>query len=208
MSHKEIQKNFRWLNTNRIVTRQDPHEEPAVETHQYCYYENGTNQAYDLFKSKAKINTFKSLKWHLVVLWYLNPDLTMDNFQRITDFVVDKRNGFCTFNISESVLSRIIHDVSMLDFDEPPKNKLRKVVFKMSTGLSKLEKLRIVGSLIGRSKRIHPDDIYQCMLDIHDVGQKITIERISETLRCSSRTIHRNMGHTLKKEKELLNNEL
>jgi len=208
MSHKEIQKNFRWLNKNRIVTRQDPFDEPTVETRQYLYYENGTHQAYDLFKSKAKINTFKSLKWHLIVLWYLNPDLTMDKFQQLTSFIVNKDNGFCTFNISDSVLDRIIHDVSMLDFDEPPKNKLRKVVFKMSTGLSKLEKLRIVGGLIGRSKRIHPDDIYQCMLDIHDIGQKITIGRISEVLRCSSRTIHRNMGHTLKKEKELLNNEL
>ena len=182
MSHREIQKNFHWLNVNRIVTRQDPHEEPTIETHQYWYFEDGTHQAYDLFKSKAKINTFRSLKWHLLVLWYLNPEFSMDDFQRLANFIVDKENGFCTFGISDTVLDRIVYDVSMADFEDPPKNKLRKVIFKMSTGLEKIEKLRIVGTLIGRSKRVHPDDIYQCMLDLHDMNQKITIERVSRAL--------------------------
>jgi hypothetical protein len=38
------------------------------------------------------------------------------------------------------------------------------------------QKLTIVGQLIGRSKRIHEDDIYQCMLDINDMGKRITIK--------------------------------
>jgi hypothetical protein len=95
----------------------------------------------------------------------------------------------------------------MLDLDEPPKNKLRKVIFKYGNGLSKEEKLRIVGELIGRSKRIHEDDIYQCMLELHDLGKKITIGKIAGLLDCSSRTIHRNMGEELKREKELLNKQ-
>jgi len=95
----------------------------------------------------------------------------------------------------------------MLDLEEPPKNKLRKVIFKPTT-LSKEEKLRIVGELIGRSKRIHADDIYECMIDLNDLGKKITIGRIAGLLDCSSRTIHRNMGEELKREKELLNQQL
>lgn len=203
-----MERNLQWLHRRRIVTRKDPVEKPTVETSSYRYYENGTYDAYDLFKSTAKINTFRSLKWHLLVLWYLNPDLSMDNFQELSEFIADKNNGFCTFNISKDLLYRIIHDVSMQDLEEPPKNKLRKVVFKQGSGLSKSEKLSIVGELIGRSKRINPDDIYQCMIDIHDIGQKITIKRVSDVLRCTPRTIHRNMCHELKKEKELLNNEL
>ena len=70
-----------------------------------------------------------------------------------------------------------------------------------------LKELTIVGQLIGRSKRIHEDDIYQCMLDINDMGKKITINRLAGLLNCSARTIHRNMGYELKKEKELLNQE-
>ena len=57
------------------------------------------------------------------------------------------------------------------------------------------------------SKRIHEDDIYQCMLDINDMGKKITINKLAGLLNCSARTIHRNMGYELKKEKELLNQE-
>jgi hypothetical protein len=95
----------------------------------------------------------------------------------------------------------------MLDLDAPPKNKLRKVIFKPFTGLTKEQKLKVVGVLIGRSKRIHPDDIYQCMIDLHDMGKKITIGRIAGLLDCSARTIHRNMEDDLKREKELLNKE-
>ena len=96
----------------------------------------------------------------------------------------------------------------MYDLEKPPKNKLRKVIFKHNSGLCKEEKLRIVGELIGRSKKVHADDIYECMLDIHDWGKKITIGRIAGLLDCSTRTIHRNMPIELKKEKELLNQQL
>jgi hypothetical protein len=96
----------------------------------------------------------------------------------------------------------------MLDLNEPPKNKLRKVIFKYGNGLSKEQKLSVVGELIGRSKRVHTDDIYQCMLDIHDMGKNITISRIAGLLNCSSRTVHRNMCEELKREKELLNKQL
>jgi len=102
----------------------------------------------------------------------------------------------------------MVYEVSMLDLDEPPKNKLRKVIFKYGSNLTKEEKLSIVGELIGRSKRIHEDDIYQCMLDLHDLGKKITMTQLALWLECSTRTIHRNMGEELKREKELLNQQL
>ena len=50
--------------------------------------------------------------------------------------------------------------------------------------------------------------IYQCMLDINELGKKITITRLAGLLNCSARTIHRNMSNELKKEKELLNQQL
>jgi hypothetical protein len=171
------------------------------------YYINGTHECYDLFRSNAKITTFKSLKWHLLVLWYLNPQLDQDKFSDLALYITNKTNGFISFNISSSIVMKMVYEVSMLDLEEPPKNKLRKVIFKPTT-LSKEEKLRIVGELIGRSKRIHADDIYECMIDLNDLGKKITIGRIAGLLDCSSRTIHRNMGEELKREKELLNQQL
>jgi len=62
--------------------------------------------------------------------------------------------------------------------------------------------------MIGRSKKIDSDDIYACMIDLHDDNQKITIGRVSELLDVSSRTIHRHMCEELKREKELLNQQL
>ena len=203
------QRNLKYLNTNRIVYRRLPlTDKPTEETDVYMYYQNGTHECYELFRSSAKITTYKSLKWHLLVLWYLNPQLDQDQFMRLAEVIAHKPNGFISFAIHAQLLRKIVYEVSMLDLDAPPKNKLRKVIFKPFTRTSKEDKLRIVGKLIGRSSRIHEDDIYECMLDLHDWGKKITIGRIAGLLDCSSRTIHRNMCTQLKREKELLNKQL
>ena len=111
-------------------------------------------------------------------------------------------------NIHVDLLRKIVSEVSMMDLDEPPKNKLRKVIFKPFSGLTKEMKLSIVGQLVGQSPRVCSDDIYAVMIDMHDMGKKITIGRIAGLLDCSSRTIHRHMCNDLKKEKELLNQQL
>jgi hypothetical protein len=172
------------------------------------FFEQGTYECYHLFTSKAKITTFKSLKWHLLVLWYLNPQLDQDQFVIVAEIIAHKPNGFTSFAIHADLLRKIVYEVSMLDLDKPPRNKLRKVIFKYDSKLTKEEKLSIVGGLIGRSKRIHEDDIYQCMLDVHDIGKKITVTQLALWLECSTRTIHRNMSEELKREKELLNKQL
>ena len=204
----QIPRNLDYLHRRKVIYRRDPTDPPDYETPHYMFFENGTHQAYDLFKGNAKINTYKSLKWHLLVLWYLNPQMDPDEFNSMAEFITDKDNGFTTFSISNNGLERIIHDVYMCDLDRPPTNRLRKVIFKMGSGLDKFEKLSIVGKLIGRSKRVHPDDIYQCMIDMNDMGKKITIRRLAGLLDCSARTIHRNMCNELKREKELLNREI
>ena len=200
------QRNLTYLNNNRIVYRRQPiNDKPDQENEVFMYYINGTHECYELFRSSAKITTYKSLKWHLLVLWYLNPQLDQDKFMQLAEVICHKPNGFVSFAIHADLLRKIVYEVSMLDLETPPKNKLRKVIFKPNNMMCKEEKLRIVGELIGRSKRIHADDIYQCMLDMHDMGKKITIARIAGLLDCSSRTIHRNMCEELKREKELLN---
>ena len=203
------QRNLKYLNTNRIVYRRLPlTDKPTEETDVYMYYENGTYECYELFRSSAKITTYKSLKWHLLVLWYLNPQLDQDQFMRLAEVIAHKPNGFISFAIHSDLLRKIVYEVSMLDLDAPPKNKLRKVIFKPFTRTSKEDKLRIVGRLIGRSIKVCSDDIYEVMIDLNDMGKKITIGRIAGLLDCSSRTIHRNMCTQLKREKELLNKQL
>jgi len=206
MSHE---RNLKYLNDNRIVYRRMPiADKPTVEATYWDHYIEGTYECYELFRSKAKITTFKSLKWHLLVLWYLNPQLDQDKFMRLAEIIAHKPNGFISFKIHEDLLRKIVYEVSMLDLDEPPKNKMRKVIFKYGNKMCKEEKLRIVGQLIGRSKKVHKDDIYDLMLALNHSGWKITISRLAIRLNCSTRTIHRNMGTELKREKELLNQQL
>ena len=204
MSHD---RNLKWLNDRRIIYRKDPDTDiPTIETKQYRYYENGTYQCYHLFNSKAKITTYKSLKWHMLVLKYLNDDLLDLEFASLCHFLADKENGFVTFFIKDKLLHEMIKDVINQGGD-PPVNKLRKVVFKPYSGLDVSCKLKIVGQLIGRSS-IDKDMIYETMLDLNDMGKKITIGRIAGLLNCSTRTIHRHMCDTLKQEKQILNEEI
>ena len=197
-------RNLKWLNDRRIVYRKDPDTDvPTIETKQYKYYENGTYQCYHLFNSKAKITTYKSLKWHMLVLYYLNEDIDLEHVFR---FIANKDNGFVTFFIKQRLLDEMIKDV-IAQGGDPPANKLRKVVFKPYSGLDLSGKLKIVGQLIGRSS-IDKDMIYETMLDLNDMGKKITISRIAGLLNCSTRTIHRHMCDTLKQEKQILNEKV
>jgi len=206
MSHN---RNLKYLNDKRIVYRRDPiTDKPDQENECYMFYLNGTYECYSLFSSKAKITTYKSLKWHLLVLWYLNPQLDQDEFMKIAEVISNKEQGFTSFTIHIDLLKKMVYEVSMLDLDEPPKNKLRKVIFKYGNRLCKQEKLRIVGQLIGRSKSITKSDVYDLMLSINDSDRKITIKRLANYLNCSTRTVHRNMCAELKREKELLNKQL
>ena len=201
MSHD---RNLKWLNDRRIIYRKDPDTDvPTIETKQYKYYEDGTYQCYHLFNSKAKITTYKSLKWHMLVLYYLNEHVEL---KHVFKFIADKQNGFVTFFIKQRLLDEMIEDV-LKQGGDPPANKLRKVVFKDYSGLDLNGKLKIVGQLIGRSS-IDKEMIYQAMLDLNDWGKKITISRIAGLLNCSTRTIHRHMCDDLKREKQLMNEEI
>jgi hypothetical protein len=198
---------IKWLNDRRILYRQDPITDiPSIETKQYKYYENGTYECYHLFNSKAKITTYKSLKWHMLVLYYLNPDPD-EELYTVFRFIADKENGFVTFFIKQKILNDMIEDVFNQGGD-PPANKLRKVVFNMYSGLDLSQKLSIVGKLIGRSSRIDEESIYQCMLDLNHDAKKITWGKVAGLLDCSTRTIYRNLSKQVKKEKQILNEEI
>ena len=208
-------RNMKWLNDRRIIYYRKPITDiPTESTDLYDYYAEGTYQCYSLFRSKAKITTYKSLKWHFLVLYYLNYDgiegdeiSLEDDMRQVFKFIANKDNGFVTFFIKQKILDSMINEVLGAG-DTPPRNRIRKVIFKDYTGLSLSEKLSIVGKLIGRSKRICEEDIYQCMIDLNDSKQRITIAKLAKLLKCTTRTIYRNMCNQLKQEKEILNKEL
>jgi len=209
------ERNMKWLNDRHVIYRKDPvNDVPSIETKHYKYYEDGTHECYHLFNSKAKITTYKSLKWHFYVLYYLNEngiegDIVSleDDMKSVFKFIANKENGFVTFFISDKKLESMINDV-LESGGEPPINKKRKIIFKDFCGLSFDQKMSVVGKLIGRSTRVNVEDIYQCMLDLNDFGKKITWSRIAGLLNCSERTIIRKINNELKKEKDILNEEI
>ena len=204
-----------WLDNKRVIYYRNPITDvPTESTDLYDYYAEGTFQCYNLFRSKAKITSYKSLKWHFLVLYYLNADgiegdsiSLEDDMRSIFNFIANKENGFVTFFMKQKILDNMINEVLAIG-DTPPRNRIRKVIFKHNSGLTLSQKLSIVGTLIGKGKKVSEDDIYQCMLDLNHEKQKITISKLAKLLGCTTRTIHRNMGNQLKTEKELLNNEL
>jgi hypothetical protein len=205
MSHN---RNLKYLIQNRIVYRSDPKNDQPTEVYPWGYYfEDGTYECYSLFNSKAKITSYKSLKWHLLVLWYLNPQLDFDKFASISNFIADKSNGFTTFTPSADVISNITSDINKTDLEKPPKNRRRKVIFKDNTGLTTSEKLKIVGSIIGKNKKATEEDIYDAMICIHELDQKITITKIAKFLNVTTRTIYRSITDDLNEIKAKLNNE-
>ena len=201
-------RNLSYFLKHKIIYRRDPLNDQPTDSFDWGYwYEQGTYECYTLFASRAKINTYKSLKWHLYTLWYLNPQLDQDLFTSLAKIMCNKVNGFVTFDISEQLMQSMIYEVSLQDLDFAPKNKLRKIIFKDSCKLDMRQKLAIVGQMVGR-KKLSSSEIYESMLLIHDANEKITISKIAELLDCSTRTVYRNIGNELKKEKELLNQQL
>ena len=201
-------RNIKWLNERYIIYRKDPiNDKPSISTKEYDYYENGTHEYYRLFYTPSKITTYKSLKWHFFVLYYLNMDnIINSDFVTVARFIAKKENGFVTFFISNKALEDMIGDV-LQQGGEPPKNKARKIIFKDYNGLSFNEKMKIVGQLSGRQK-LDKEKIYDTMLYLNDFGKPITNSRLAGLLDCSVRTIQRHMCANLKQEKEILNEEV
>ena len=209
MSYNSVERRFDYLINNRVIWRRDPITDiPDIETDKYLFYKDGTYQCYNLFRSKAKITTYRSLKWHMLVLWYLNPDWDEHDAMDIAMYITDRQNGFVTFNINKWNVARLIDDLSVVDLDHPPTNKLRKIIFKWNCGLTKSEKLSIVGQLIGRMNGIDKSDIYEAMTQINYEGYRIIISKLAKMLNVTPRTIYRHMNDELKQEKQRLNEEI
>ena len=204
-----MERNFKYLIDNQVVWRRNPITDiPDEETRYYMFYKDGTHQCYDLFRSKAKITTWKSFYWHMMVLWYLNPEWEDEDAMTIATYLAYKPNGFTTFTMNKWNVTRLVYEVSSLDLNRPPQNKLRKIIFKPNCGLDKTEKLKIVGKLIGRLRGVQKEDLYETMLLMNDDNQKITISKLAYSLGVTTRTIHRHMCDELKQEKESLNEQI
>ena len=204
-----MERRFKYLWDRQVVYRRDPITDiPSEETEHYMFYKEGTYQCYDLFRSKAKITSWRYFYWHMMVLWHLNPEWEESDVYEVATFLAYKPNGFNTFSMNDWNIKRVVKDLCLLDLEQPPRNKLRKVIFKINCGLTKSEKLSIVGKLIGRSKGVKKEDLYEAMIYKNHCKEKITIKWLADLLKVTPRTIHRKMCRELKQVKQELNEEI
>ena len=131
----------------------------------------------------------------------------MQRHARIIRFICDKHNGFVTFKLAEQSIESVIQQ-TFWGGVYAPKNKARKIIFKDYCNLDFKQKMQIVGQLLGRSKIIQTEDVYECMISLNDINIKITWKKIAEILNCSERTVIRNINNELKKEKTILNEKI
>ena len=203
-----MQKNFSYLHANKIIYGRLPVNDKPTHVFPWgWFYEDGTHEYYSLFAGNSKITSYKSLKWHLIVLWYLN-DIEEEEFLKLAEYICDKENNFVSFSPNDYKLSQLIDDVLVTDLEEAPRNKLRKIIFKANSGLTPSEKLSITGTLIGRSKKITEHDIYEVMIMLNEDRKKITTAKIAKELKVSTRTVFRAINDELIKEKNVLNRQL
>lgn len=197
------------LRQRKLIWRRGPTTDIPTEEHSWgWYFKNGTYQNYVLFKQKNKISTMNMFIWHLRVLWYLNPDLTLDKFESLCRLLADKVNGFVIKNFSEVAIAYAVDNVYNGDLDKPPQNALRKIIFREYHGLTKQQQARISGRYAKLGSGIGPEDIYEEMLKLNEDKIKITINLLANNLKCTKRTIHRNLDETLRAEKTELNKTL
>ena len=162
MSHY---RNIEYLHRKRFEYKKEPTTDvPTKKYYWGSYYKEGTHQNYHLFSSNAKITTYKSLSWHILVLRYINVSLDESEFTKIIYFISEIKNGFVTFEINTRYLDKYIGNALSNDFSFKPVNRKKIVVFKDGTGLSGKQKSKIVGEICGKEKSIDSDCIYECML--------------------------------------------
>ena len=202
-------RNHQMLEHLRILYVQYPDVSiPYVEYDWGRHYPEGTTEYYHLFRGRGKINTFKSLSWHVSVLRYLNPEMNQADFNSFIHRLCKLENGFLLLRVKTNAINDLLEYIhNELDAEDKPHNSPRKIVFNWNCGLSPEEKMSIAGSLSSNISAA-PNDIYESMVQIHEDDVKISSERISVMLGCSKKTVDRNMNAELKIEKKFLNQQL
>jgi len=166
-------RNIKYLTDRRIIYSRLPVSDLPTEKYSWgCYYKYGTHECYQLFRTENKISSLKSLKWHLLVLKYLNDSLDDSKLEGLFKCIGNVKNGFVSISFPDDKITQIIDSVIKHREDHIPVNKIRKLIFNPFCGLTKKQKHKIVGKYSGRGKCVSSKDLYECMLHINNDRKK------------------------------------
>jgi len=193
----------------RIMLYKIPESKEYIEYEWGRVYKEKVTGYIDLFRYDYKIISKAQLAWHIYAIMYMNPKIEEDKLDKVIAYLLNPQMGFILENVSKSIThADLKEDLRAYYLDDEPRSKPRKIIFYSDCKLSVSEKLSLVGQHAGKGKRITEEVIYEAMVMIHyDYNELITVSKLAKMLKCTTRTIFRNMSERLNEEKNILNEE-
>lgn len=161
----------------------------------YAYFPEGIPY-YSLYRSKRKINSFFELEYIAEKFRYLNPNFDPDLMIKLFIELSDRESGHIVRTYHEDRVIRMIYGV-LIQNKQPYMRTMRKIIFNPHKYLSKEEKRKIVGQLIGQKPLIAEEDIKFIMSDLYMNQERITIAKISELTDTSRYIVKKSISNEL-----------
>lgn len=172
----------------------------------YAYFPEGIPY-YHLYRTKRKINSFAELEYIAEKFIYLNPDFELETMKGLFYKLSERESGHVIRTYTQrrvEAMIEIVHERKKV----PYTGKLRKIIFNPSKMLTKEQKMRIVGQVIGSKPNVEEEDIFYVMDELHLNKEIITIAKIAEMCDSSRYMIKKSLTPKVVKEMDRLNTRL
>ena len=147
---------------------------------EYLHYPNGV-KFFSLYRTTRRINTFAELEYIAEKFIWLNSDFDVEKMKIHFNFLSERQNGHIIRTYGQTRVENMIEKVHNYK-KEPYCPKLRKIIFNPFKIIDKKEKMRIVGTLVGRKKRPTSDQINNAIEELWLDKIKITISSVAKHL--------------------------
>lgn len=172
----------------------------------YAYFPEGIPY-YHLYRTKRKINSFAELEYIAEKFIYLNPDFDLQTMKQLFYKLSERESGHVIRTYTQrrvEAMVDIVHERKKV----PYTGKLRKIIFNPSKMLTKEQKMRIVGQVIGSKPNVEEEDIVYVIDELHMNKEVITIAKIAEMCDSSRYIIKKSLTPKILKEIDRLNKRL
>ncbi len=152
----------------------------VFEGREYLHYPNGV-KFYSLYRTTRRINTFAELEYIAEKFIWLNEDFDLDKMKIHFNLLSDRQNGHIIRTYGQTRVENMVEKVHD-NKKEPYCPKLRKIIFNPFKIIDKKEKMRIVGTLVGRKNRPSSEQISEAIEDLWFDKVKITTTSVAKHL--------------------------
>ena len=146
----------------------------------YVYFPEGV-KFYSLYRTTRKINSFSELEYIAEKFIYLNPDFDVEVAKSLFALISDRGSGHIIRTYGSSRVENMVERVFAAK-KQPYCPRLRKVIFNPFKMMSRSEKMKIVGSLIGTKEKPTEEQIDSTIEELWLDKEKITITKVAEKL--------------------------